>query len=211
MGDPAAGAFSAAEQRFDRLRRRAGFLVGPLLFVIVAALPTGLELQAHRLAAMLAFGYLADRIGAKESVLGMAGLSLVGLLVGLRLFPEVARFGSVPMGPSRPQVTSAFPTLRGLAHVLVGATDPAYPNVPQRSLNATISVIVGAVWITLLIRDPVPALYIAGTVVAAIILKGIMSWWAARGSMNVRQPESSSRRESEEAGRSPVATGPTAR
>jgi MFS family permease len=169
------------------------------------------SLTAVRLAAMLAFGYIADRVGPKESVIGMAGLSLVGLLVGLRLFPEVARFGSVPMAPSRRDGIGAVPSLSRLVHVLVDATDPAYPNVPQRSLNATISFIVVAVWITLLVRDPAPALYIAGTVAAAVILKAVMTWWTAQGSMNVRRPESSPRRKSEEAGRRPVATGPTAR
>jgi MFS family permease len=169
------------------------------------------SLTAVRLAAMLVFGYVADSIGIRESVLGMAGLSLVGLLLGLRLFPEVPRYGAGPMVPSSPDGASALPSLSRLAHVLVDATDPAYPNVPQRSLNVTISLIVGAVWITQLIRDPVPALYVAGTVVAAITLKGIISWWRARGSTNVRQAKNKARRESREAGRSPVATGPTAR
>ncbi|HEV8340492.1 MAG TPA: MFS transporter [bacterium] len=169
------------------------------------------SLTAVRLAAMVAFGYVADRIGIRESVLAMAGASLVGLLIGFRRFPEVAGYGGRPMAPSSAERTSMPPSMGRLVHVLFVATDPAYPNVPQRSLNITILFIVWAVWIALLIRDPVPALYIAGTVVAGILLKIMMSWWRARGSMNVRQRGSSSRRESEEVSRSPVTTGPTAR
>jgi len=169
------------------------------------------SLTAVRLAAMLAFGYVADHVGIRESVLGMAGLSLVGLLLGLRLFPEVGGFGSPAAVSYEDRRRGAVPALSRVAHVLIDATDPAYPNVPQRSLNVVVSIIVGAVWIVLLFRNPWPAIYIAGIVVSAVILKAVITLWKWWGSTNVRQPKTEPTRESGEVGRSPVPTGPTAR
>lgn len=169
------------------------------------------SLTAVRLTAMVGFGYMADRVGIRESVLGMAGLSLVGLLIGLTLFPEVGGFGSGATVSHKGGRKSAAPVLSRAAQVLIDATDPAYPNVPQRSLNAVVSIIVGAVWIALLIKNPGPAIYIAGIVGSAVALKVVITWWKGRGSTNVRQAKTEPGRESGEVGRSPVATGPTAR
>jgi solute carrier family 13 (sodium-dependent dicarboxylate transporter), member 2/3/5 len=47
-------AFTEAEERVDRMRRRVGMWLGPLLFLAVLAAPTGLQPAAHRLAAVMA-------------------------------------------------------------------------------------------------------------------------------------------------------------
>ena len=49
-------AYSHAEERFNRARRRVGLVLGPVLFVVVLLLPLrALSGEAHRLAAVLAF------------------------------------------------------------------------------------------------------------------------------------------------------------
>ena len=49
------GAITAAEGRFDRLRRSAGFVLAPTMFVILLLLPlSSLRPEAHRLAAVMA-------------------------------------------------------------------------------------------------------------------------------------------------------------
>lgn len=168
------------------------------------------SLTVVRLTAMLAFGYVADHVGVRESVLGMAGLSLLGVLLGLRLFPEVFRFDSrektASVEAGRPVVAFG-----GVVSTLIHATDEAHSKVPQAGLNVIVSLIIGVAWITLLVRDPGPAMYISGTVAVAIVLKFVVRRLRLQGSTNVRQSDLSARRESTEASRSPVTTGPTAR
>jgi sodium-dependent dicarboxylate transporter 2/3/5 len=52
--DEQAGKLSPAEERFERLRRDIGLVLGPVLFVVVLLLPLDLEGNQHRLAAILA-------------------------------------------------------------------------------------------------------------------------------------------------------------
>ncbi|MGH7404314.1 MAG: MFS transporter [Candidatus Methylomirabilales bacterium] len=168
------------------------------------------SLAGVRLVAMLGFGYVADHVGIRESVLGMAGLSLSGLILGLRLLPEVARYGYAGGAPSGERGKPTL-TFGRIAYILFDATDAAYLNVPQRSLNVAVGLLVGVAWVLLLAMDPGSAISVAGTVAAAISLKLAITRWRDReGSTNVRQVGPELRRESGEAGRSPVATGPTA-
>lgn len=51
---PAPAGSTSAEARFDAARRRVGLVLGPLVFLLVLALPLGLAPEAHRLAAVVA-------------------------------------------------------------------------------------------------------------------------------------------------------------
>ncbi len=53
--DEQAGRLSAAEERFERRRRTIGLFLGPIVLLVVLALPLGLEPEQHRLLAVLAF------------------------------------------------------------------------------------------------------------------------------------------------------------
>ena len=53
--DEQAGRLSAAEERFERRRRTVGLFLGPVVLLVVLALPLGLEPEQHRLLAVLAF------------------------------------------------------------------------------------------------------------------------------------------------------------
>lgn len=169
-----------------------------------------------RVLAMLAFGALADFVGVREAVLGMAGLSLAGTAVGFLLFPEIGRLGAQPdertLAPSAGSgaVRRAY---RAVVYILVEATDAAYETRPQQMLNAAVLVVVGAAWLALLFTDRWAALYIAVVVAAAVAFRLVRGWWlTTRGSKNVRYstPTGAERRLAE-GRRSPVATGPTAK
>jgi MFS family permease len=168
------------------------------------------SLTVVRLTAMLVFGYVADYVGVRESVLGMAVLSFLGVLLGLRLFPEVLRFGSVErVSPGYAGKPIGAPSRVG--SILIYSTDPAYSKVPQEGLNATVALIISVTWIVIVVRDPGPAMYISATVAAAVLLKITMARWRRRGSTNVRQVGSGRRRESTGPRRTPATTGPTAK
>jgi sodium-dependent dicarboxylate transporter 2/3/5 len=53
--DEQSGQLSPAEERFERARRTIGLALGPLLFLLVLAIPFDLEPEQHRLAAVLIF------------------------------------------------------------------------------------------------------------------------------------------------------------
>lgn len=53
MTTPTDDALSAAERRFEHVRRTVGLFAGPLVFLLVWMLPLGLDPQAHRLAAIV--------------------------------------------------------------------------------------------------------------------------------------------------------------
>jgi solute carrier family 13 (sodium-dependent dicarboxylate transporter), member 2/3/5 len=53
--DEQAGRLSEAEERFERRRRTVGLFGGPIVLLVVLALPLGLEPEQHRLLAVLAF------------------------------------------------------------------------------------------------------------------------------------------------------------
>ncbi len=168
-----------------------------------------------RVAAVLVFGALADFVGVRQAVLGMAGLSLAGIAVGFRLFPEIGRVGAQP--DERPLAPSAGSGVRrayrAVVYTLVEATDAAYETRPQQTLNAAVLVAVGVAWLALLFSNRWPALYIAAVVAAAVAFRLVRGWWlTTRGSKNVRYstPTGAERRLAE-GRRSPVATGPTAK
>jgi MFS family permease len=168
-----------------------------------------------RVAAVLVFGALADFVGVRQAVLGMAGLSLAGIAVGFLLFPEIGRVGAQPdertLAPSAGSgVRRAY---RAVVYTLVEATDAAYETRPQQTLNAAVLVVVGVAWLALLFSNRWPALYIAAVVAAAVAFRLVRGWWlTTRGSKNVRYstPTGAERRLAE-GRRSPVVTGPTAK
>jgi MFS family permease len=169
-----------------------------------------------RVAAVLVFGALADFVGVRQAVLGMAGLSLAGIAVGFLLFPEIGRVGAQPdertLAPSAGSgaVRRAY---RAVVYTLVEATDSAYETRPQQMLNAAVLVVVGVAWLALFFSNRWPALYIAAVVAAAVAFRLVRGWWlTTRGSKNVRYstPTGAERRLAE-GRRSPVATGPTAK
>jgi solute carrier family 13 (sodium-dependent dicarboxylate transporter), member 2/3/5 len=50
----AAPTISTPEERFDQIRRRSGFFLGPAVFIVLLSLPlTGLSVEAHRVLAVL--------------------------------------------------------------------------------------------------------------------------------------------------------------
>jgi sodium-dependent dicarboxylate transporter 2/3/5 len=77
---------------FDRLRRTAGLLLGPVVFLIVLALPTGLPVEAHRLAAVFA---LVVVFWVSEAI-PLAATALLGpaLAVALGVAPAKSAFAS---------------------------------------------------------------------------------------------------------------------
>jgi sodium-dependent dicarboxylate transporter 2/3/5 len=82
---------SPAEERFENLRRRSGFLLAPLLFVIIVLLPfPGLSREAHFLAAIVAFTAM---LWITEAI-PMAAAALLGpaLCVGFGIGPMKAVF-----------------------------------------------------------------------------------------------------------------------
>ena len=68
--------FSPADERFNRRRRTAGLLLGPIAFVAVLLLPMpSLSPAAHRLAAILVFTFFS-------AVLDLPVLLYIGLVIG---------------------------------------------------------------------------------------------------------------------------------
>lgn len=169
-----------------------------------------------RVLAMLTFGFLADRVGVREAVSGMAGLSLAGTVAAFLLFPEIGRLGAQP--DERTLVPSAGSSAvrrayRQVVYTLVEATDTAHEARPQQMLNAAVLAVVGAAWCALLFTSRWLALYITGVAVAAVAFGLGRGWWlTTRGSKNVRYstPTGAERRLAE-GRRSPVVTGPTAK
>lgn len=79
--DEQQGRLSPAEERFERRRRTIGLFLGPLLFVLVLALPLDLEPEQHRLAAVLIFVityWVSEAIPIPVSAL--LGLALVVII-----------------------------------------------------------------------------------------------------------------------------------
>ena len=86
--DEQEGRLSKAEERFERGRRTIGLFLGPLLFVLVLALPLDLEPEQHRLAAVLVFVityWVSEAIPIPVSAL--LGLALV-VIVNAAPAPE---------------------------------------------------------------------------------------------------------------------------
>ncbi len=174
-------------------------------------------LAAVRVLSMLVFGELADLVGVRIAVLGMAGLSLVGVAVGLTAFPEILRLGGTPKKPAAAMIsglTGVFQTAyRHSAATLIGTMDTVYRIVPQRMLNTAVLLIVGAAWLAVMLTRLDLALFVAAVVTAAVIARVLHIRRAEYiGSKNVRQETATgAEREFEEGRRNPVTTGPTLR
>ncbi|HEY6738634.1 MAG TPA: SLC13 family permease [Actinopolymorphaceae bacterium] len=86
---------SAGEERFERGRKTVGLFLGPALFVVLLALPLGMDPEQHRLAAVL---LLVITLWISEAVpLPVGGLIGVVLAVMLEVAPAkevLAPFGS---------------------------------------------------------------------------------------------------------------------
>jgi sodium-dependent dicarboxylate transporter 2/3/5 len=77
----AAETYSPAEERFNRRRRTAGLFFGPIVFLIVLALPAGMPAPAQRLGAILALMVVLWMTEALPlSVTALVGPTLVVLL-----------------------------------------------------------------------------------------------------------------------------------
>ena len=86
--------FSEQEERVDRARRRVGLWLGPAAFLLVLALPTGLEPPAHRLAAVMALvitWWVTEPIPLPATAL--VGPALAALLGVTRAREAFAPFG----------------------------------------------------------------------------------------------------------------------
>lgn len=102
---------------------------------------------------LLGFGALADLLGVRESILGMAGLTMVLLLLWIWRNPEVAQDS------------------RGWWEVLwrwiTGSVDPEYDEGQQRWLNLITMAIVLVGWVIFTFRQPAFGLGIGGLVLGA--------------------------------------------
>jgi len=173
-------------------------------------------LAVVRVLSMLVFGELADLIGVRIAVLGMSGLSLIGIALGLIAFPEILRLGG-----TTEKTAAVIPSLGGvlrrvyrqLVATLIGAMDTVYRIEPQRMLNAAVLLIVGTAWLALVLTQLDLALFTVAVVTAAAIARVLhMKRVEYVGSKNVRQQAATTvRREFEKGRRSPVTTGPTAK
>ncbi len=169
-------------------------------------------LAAVRVCGMLVFGAMADLTSVRTAVVTMASLSLFGAVLGLYLFPEILRIGE---GEARPQ--GILRESRALGRVLarfdqtfVRGVDTVYAEQPQRTLNATILVVVLAGWGALLFTQLQSSLLIILIVLLAVALKTGQARWAAwYGSKNVRSGPEPRRRRFGQGRRNPLVTGPT--
>ncbi len=110
--------------------------------------------------ALLGFGALADILGVRESILIMAGLTLVLLLIWIRQNPEITQ--------------DSMGWWDAIWRKVTGYVDPEYDEVQQRWLNLVTMVIVAVGWVLFTIRQPSIGFGIAGIILAT---------WGARKMM----------------------------
>ncbi|MDR5694123.1 MAG: MFS transporter [Armatimonadota bacterium] len=110
--------------------------------------------------ALLGFGALADILGVRQSILVMAGLTLVLLLLWIWRNPAVTQDSKGWWDMLWRRVT--------------GYVDPEYDEVQQRWLNLVTMAIVAVGWVLFTIRQPAIGFEIAGIILAA---------WGARKMM----------------------------
>jgi MFS family permease len=135
-----------------------------------------------RVTAMLGFGLLADLSSVRLAILSMAGVSVLGVMTGLLLFPEVGRLGSPLVAQRFPQFeprTFGTPPWQ-IFGVLLDSKDLAYGTGSQRRPNIGALLIVGTAWIGLLITNAGAGVYVLLVVAAAIAFKPLHEAWASR-------------------------------
>ena len=135
-----------------------------------------LVIAVVRVAALVGFGWLADRIGVRVAILTMAAISFVGTL-GVALRFSVLwhyRLESVPSTPDARAVIGevvATPAFHGaLVRYLEAHAAPEFVISEQRWLNAATILIVAGGWLVLLTILPIQALGVAAIIAATLAI-----------------------------------------
>jgi MFS family permease len=144
-----------------------------------------------RVTALLFFGWLADALSIRASIIAMALVSLSGVvLVTLRL-PQLWRYGATDAPPALDDASSPSrgrlrAVLRVAIALLTPRADMTFEREEQAWLDRTTAAIALAGWGVLLLLRPALALgtavVVAGAAIAAVTLRLALSRFGRRGS-----------------------------
>jgi MFS family permease len=128
------------------------------------------SLAIVRVAALLGFGWLADVIGIREAVLGMACVAGAGTVAAGVMYPALWRYRTAPDAPRAEPAPHVERQLSEpawsytLNRVMLAKLEPDFFAGEQRWLNAATIAIVGVGWLLLLLTSAVQAIAMAAAI-----------------------------------------------
>jgi len=133
-----------------------------------------------RAAALVGFGWIADRFGVRPAILIMAGISMFGTIIAAVRSPALWRYRSA--GDSE-RALDSLPSGRdlGFRDILPALyskieprEDPQFAAEEQQRLNKMVLLLLGVGWVSFLLADQIHALAVLVAAAASLCIAGLI-------------------------------------